>query len=135
MSEENIQLLHEFAREVVAKDVEGLRRLMHDDVVVREAPTLPYGGDHRGPEGFVHVYETVQKLWEFTEEFKYTYIDAGPEKVLLMVEVGAIARATGRHVAMRLAEVFTLRDKKIAEIDVFYWDTAAMRDALESAGS
>jgi ketosteroid isomerase-like protein len=36
---------------------------------------------------------------------------------------------------MRLAEVFTLRDKKIAEIDVFYWDTAAMRDALESAGS
>lgn len=132
MSEANIELLHEFAREVGAKNIEGLRRLMHDDVVVREAPTLPYGGDHRGPEGFVHVYETVQKLWEFTHEFQYTYYPAGPENVLLMVEVEAIARSTGTRVPMRLAELFTIRDGKIAEIDVFYWDTAAMRDALGS---
>jgi ketosteroid isomerase-like protein len=130
MSEENIQLLRDFAREVGAKNIDGLRRLMHDDVIVREAPSLPYGGDHRGPEGFVHVYETVQKLWEFTHEFDYTYYDAGPENVLLMVEVGAIARATGSPVPMRLAELFTVRDGRIAMIDVFYWDTAQMRDAL-----
>jgi ketosteroid isomerase-like protein len=130
MSEENIQLLHDFAREVGERDLDALRGLMHPDVVVREAPTLVYGGDHHGPEGFLHVFETVAKLWEFTESFDYTYFDAGDDTVVLRVEVGAIARATGQPLRLRLAEIFTIRDHKIAEIDVFYWDTAAMRDAL-----
>jgi uncharacterized protein len=119
-----------FAREVVAGNRDGLRGLLHEDVVVHEAPTVPYGGDHHGSNAFMDLFETVQGTWKFTETFQYTYYESGPDTVILQVEVDAIAAATGKPIRLRLAEIFTIREKKIAELDVYYWDTAAMIEAL-----
>jgi ketosteroid isomerase-like protein len=130
MSQANLDLLRRFAEEVVAGNRDGLRRLLHDDVVVHEAPALPYGGDHHGPEAWIKLFETVQETWEFTETFRYTYYDSDPDTVILQVEVDALAAATRKPIRLRLAEIFTIRDGKIAELDVYYWDTAAMLEAL-----
>jgi hypothetical protein len=129
---ENLDLLHTFAKEVAAKNHDGLRAILASDVVVHEAPTLPYGGDHHGPEAFIKLFETVQSTWKFTEAFRYTYYVSDPDTVNLMVEVDSIAAATGKPLRLRLAEIFTIRDGQIAELDVYYWDTAAMLEALRA---
>lgn len=129
---ENLDLLRTFAKEVAAKNHDGLRAILAEDVVVHEAPTLPYGGDHHGPEAFIKLFETVQGTWKFNEAFKYTYHVSDPDTVTLMVEVDSVAAATGRPILLRLAEVFTIRDGKIADLDVYYWDTAAMLEALRA---
>jgi uncharacterized protein len=127
---ENLDLLHTFAKEVAAGNRDGLRGILHPDVVVHEAPTLPYGGDHHGLEAFIQLFETVQSTWEFTEAFQYVYYDSEPDTVILQVEVDAIAAVTRKPLRLRLAEIFTIRGGKIVELDVYYWDTAAMLEAL-----
>jgi hypothetical protein len=133
MREGNLDLLRRFAKEVTTGNRDGLRSILAEDVVVHEAPALPYGGDHHGREAFIRLFETVQSTWTFTEAFQYTYYVSDPDTVILQVEVDAIAAATGNTLRLRLAEIFTIRDGKIAELDVYYWDTAAMLTAL-SAG-
>jgi hypothetical protein len=129
---ENLDLLHTFAKEVAAKNHDGLRAILHADVVIHEAPTLPYGGDHHGPEAFIRLFETVQGTWEFTEAFQYTYYVSDPDTVTLQVDVDAIAAATRKPLRLRLAEIFTIREGQIVELDVYYWDTAAMLEALRA---
>lgn len=130
MAATSLDILHAFAKEVVAGNRDGLRSLLHEDVVAHEAPTLPYGGDHHGPDAFMNLFETVQSTWEFTEVFQYTYYESGPDTVILQVEVDSVAAATGKPIRLRLAEIFRIRDNKIAELDIYYWDTAAMLEAL-----
>jgi ketosteroid isomerase-like protein len=127
---EAIDILHAFAKEVVAGNRDGLRSLLHEDVVVHEAPTLPYGGDHYGQDAFMDLFETVQATWEFTETFQYTYYESGPDTVILQVEVDSLAANTRKPIRLRLAEIFTIREGKIADLDIYYWDTAAMIEAL-----
>lgn len=128
----NLDVLHTFAKETVARNHDGLLRILHPDVTVHEAPSLPYGGDHHGPEEYLKLFERVAEVWEFTDEFKYTYFDAPPDAVILQVEVPAIARSTGRPIHLRLSEIFTIKDGQIFDLDVYYWDTAAMAAALDA---
>jgi uncharacterized protein len=132
MSEANMELMRTFAREVVAYNNDGLRKILDENIIIHEAPTLPYGGIHRGPDAFIKLFETVNEIWEFEGEFQYTHFPAGPDAVLLLVEVDAIARETRDSFHMRLAELFTIRDGKIVELDVYYWDTARMLQALNA---
>ena len=41
-----------------------------------------------------------------------------------------VARATGKPVQLRIAEFHRVRDGKIRETTIYYWDTAAMLAAL-----
>lgn len=131
MSQANLDLMHTFAEEVVAYNNDGLRKILADDIVAHEAPSLPYGGDHHGPDAFIRLFEWVNEVWGFTETFQYTYYPSGPDTVVLQVEVDSYAKSTGKQLRLRLAEIFTIRDGKIAELDIYYFDTAGMLEALK----
>jgi uncharacterized protein len=131
----NIDVIKQFAVEcnTSPRNLDVVATLLHDDVLVREAPSLPYGGDHHGVEGFMHVVDAVDEYWEFvggTESFQMDIVEIDPETVLMRVDTEAIARSTGVRLLMRVVEFFTVRDDKIAVVDVHYWDTAAMCRAL-----
>jgi hypothetical protein len=135
----NIDVIKQFAVEcnTSPRNLDVVATLLHDDVLVREAPSLPYGGDHHGVGGFMHVVDAVDEYWEFvggTKSFQMDIVEIDPETVLMRVDTEAIARPTGVRFLMRVVEFFTVRDGKIAVVDVHYWDTAAMCQAL-SAGS
>jgi uncharacterized protein len=135
----NIGVIKQFAVEcnTSPRNLDAVATLLHNDVLVREAPSLPYGGDHHGVDGFMHVVDAVDEYWEVvggTESFQMDIVEIDAETVLMRVDAEAIARSTGTRFLMRVVEFFTVRDGKIAMVDVHYWDTAAMCQAL-SAGS
>ncbi|WP_340539313.1 nuclear transport factor 2 family protein [Nocardioides sp. GXZ039] len=139
MIHNNIALIEQFSAAVSAspRDLEGARRLLHPEFVIREAPSLPFGGDHFGLEGFLHVMESAGALYEFVrgrENLAPTYLEIDEQTVLMRVETQARLKATGKLFPMRVAEFFVFRDELLAEIDVFYWDTAAMSGHSTQAG-
>jgi hypothetical protein len=50
-------------RAVEGRDREAVLGLYHPDVEFNEAPSLPYGGEYRGPEALVHA-EAWLRTWD-----------------------------------------------------------------------
>src|SRR5437667_3813340 len=87
--------------------------LLDPDVRIPVAASLPYGGDHVGPEGFLKMGEGFAKTWNVVDGGTFEYSDAGNGRVLLEVNPTFQSREAGRTVPFRMVEVLTVRDGKI----------------------
>ncbi|MCO5985247.1 nuclear transport factor 2 family protein [Actinoallomurus spadix] len=115
-------------------DFGGMAARLHPDVVMHQAPTLPYGGVWRGHDGLERFMAAMSRTWrslEFLERRQWTDGDT----VIVSNHGRLTARATGRSIETTVLQVFTVRDGLIAEIRPFYWDTAAINEALRTAVS
>jgi ketosteroid isomerase-like protein len=128
MSEENVAVVEQFEHAFVRGDMEEVLSLLADDIVVHDAASLPYGGDHRGHDGFLRLADAFNRVWEMTSPLDLTFLDAG-ERVVVLVRYDVVARATGRPLTLDHVEIYTVRDGKIADLDIYYRDTAAIAAA------
>lgn len=132
MSEANVRVVEQFAAAAVRGATDDLVGVVAEDVVVHEAASLPYGGDHHGLDGLRHVFGSFRRTWKFTETADFRFIDGSSDDVVVLVgESTVTARATGRTARFAIAEFYKVSDGKICDISVFYSDTAAMLAALE----
>jgi ketosteroid isomerase-like protein len=129
MSSENIRVVERFEHAFVRGDMDEVLSLLHEDIVVHEAPSLPYAGDHRGHDGFLKLAEAFNRVWEMTSPLDLTVLDAGETAVVVLVRYDVVARATGNALTLDHVEIYTVRDGKISDLDVYYRDTAAMLEA------
>lgn len=124
-----LDVVKEFVRRFVAQDVDGALELLHDDIVVEENDHLPYPGDHVGKEAFVRLATQLRATWDFRGRPDLRFV-GDADRAVVLVENAAVARATGRPITIRMAEVYTVTDGRIARVEMFYWDTVAVLDAL-----
>jgi ketosteroid isomerase-like protein len=102
---------------------------LHPDAVLHIPPSMPYGGDHVGHEGFLRMTEANNATWRTVEGLEFRFRDIGDDQVLCRVAFTGEARATGRSVHVRMVEIFTVADGKVIDIENFYWDTAEISAA------
>jgi uncharacterized protein len=124
----NAEVVARLTEAFVAGDGETVLSFFDDDVEIREAPSLPWGGVHRGREGFAALQATMAQWWE-TGTPALQVSDAG-DVVLLRERMTITGRATGRSMELEVVDVITVRDGRIAEIDVFYKDVHAVLAVL-----
>jgi ketosteroid isomerase-like protein len=129
MSKANVEVVERFEHAFVRGDMDEVLSLLAPDIVVHEAPSLPYPGDHRGHDGFLALADAFNGVWQITSPLELTFLDAGEDRVVVLVRFDVEARATGRPLTLRLAEIYTLRERKIADLDIYYRDTAAIVEA------
>lgn len=128
MSEQNLEVVKQFEHHAMyERDFEAAMRFAHPDLVVREAPSLPYRGEYVGIEGQHQLLADVDEIWEFDGGAPaMEFHDAGDDVVVSRVTGQATLRATGQQVDFDVVEWFILRDGKLAEINVYYWDAAPL---------
>ena len=129
----NAELLRSFEDEFVAGNIEYVLSILDDDIVVHECDHVPYPGNHRGKDGFLKLAEAFNACWDIQSELDLEILPAGEEKVLVMVRFDAVAKQTGRPIELRIAELYTIKDGRLADIVVHYWDTAAIVEATDGA--
>jgi uncharacterized protein len=129
MPKANVEVVKQFEHAFVRGDMDHVISLLAPDIVVHEAPSLPYPGDHRGIDGFLKLAEAFNRVWEIKSPLDLAFLDAGEDKVVVLVKFDAEARATGKPLTLRLVEVYTVQGGKIADLDVYYRDTAAIVEA------
>ena len=102
MSKANVEVVERFEHAFVRGDMDEVLTLLAPDVVVHEASSLPYPGDHRGIDGFLKLAEAFNRVWEIKSRLDLTFLDAGEEKVVALVKFDVEARVSGRPLTLRL---------------------------------
>lgn len=132
---DNLAIIRAFAAAGLAGDVEAMVALMHPGFVVRQAPGLPYGGDHCGIDGFLAMFAAMQRAWRDMAISQIAVIGA-PEGDTFALHMKVEGRsAAGDPISSEVFERWLVRDGKVAEIQPFYWDTAALSARLEAPTS
>jgi uncharacterized protein len=127
----------EDCRAIVVKFVDAIgdgrlddaRSLLHDEFVVHAAAGVPYSGDYHGHEGFFGLLTKIYEVLELTPSPDMQYL-ADDDKVVLVYRLTFTARASRESIEMGVAEVLSIRDGLIAELDVFYKDPGAVASLL-----
>ena len=105
---------------------QNLHELIAENCVVHIPASMPYGGDHVGPEGFQAMSDAMNATWRITGGLDNNFVEFGEDQVVCLVQWTGESLHTGETVPMRMAEFFRVDGGKIVEITIFYWDTAAV---------
>jgi ketosteroid isomerase-like protein len=124
-----LEIVQRFSTAVREGDFEEMGRLLHDDFIAHEAGGLPYSGDYRGLSGFRNLLEKMNHAMTLSPG-PFTSEPLGKNAVVLRFSLTFTARSSGRSVTMDLIEVYTLRNGKIVDLDVYYKDPAAVTALL-----
>lgn len=108
---------------------ENLRAFIAPNCVVHIPASMPYGGDHVGPEGFQAMSDAMNATWRITDGLDNQFVEFGDDQVVCFVQWTGESLHTGQTVPMRMAEFFRVLDGKIVEITIFYWDPVAIVEA------
>ena len=106
----------------------GDRTMIDHDAVWREAASLPWGGEWRGPDGFARLTREIDALAELTVR-GHEIVRAG-EAVELRLDAVFTSRTSGRRLPMTVVEHYRVREGRIYGADAFYRDTQAVNDLV-----
>jgi hypothetical protein len=111
-------------------DLEYIRSAFHPDIVLHQAPSLPYGGEYRGRDATMAAITAM--FVEHLEVGGLTVrnIAVDGDVVIGCVDMTARARCTGKDVSMPFRECFLLRDGLVVDLRPFYYDTAALAEGF-----
>ncbi|MEU1054150.1 nuclear transport factor 2 family protein [Streptomyces sp. NPDC005876] len=98
------------------------------DVELHQADALPYGGTWRGHLGMTRFFLRMGEVWESFEMGEQEFLATG-ETTVVLTQVRARARATGRELGFPILQAITVRGGRITEVRPFYWDTRAVAEA------
>lgn len=98
------------------------------DVELHQADALPYGGTWRGHSGMARFFLVMGEVWESFDMVEQEFLATG-ETAVVLTQVRARARATGRELRFPILQAITVKDGRITEIRPFYWDTRAIAHA------
>src|ERR1700721_399460 len=128
-ADKNIDRVRRFMAATGAERQHERRSLLHDDFVVHEAGGLPFSGDYHGPQGFFELLNRMNDVLDLAVGSIATE-PLGDDAVAARFRLTFISRASGKSVEMALVEIYTVRDGRITELDVYYKDPAAIAALL-----
>lgn len=102
------------------------------DVTLYQADALPYGGTWCGDEGMERFFLEMSRVWESFHMVEQEFLTTGAP-VVVLTQVRARARATGRDLEFPILQQVTVEDGQIREVRPFYWDTQEIADACRTA--
>jgi ketosteroid isomerase-like protein len=123
---------------VARRDAGAYFGAFHPDILISEAPSLPYGGDYRGLEGALRHAERFRATWdryqsEDSRELELEFL-AVDNRVVVLWRLRARA-ANGQGIDLPVVSIYRLQDGKIIESRMFPFDTAALVRFLGRAGT
>jgi ketosteroid isomerase-like protein len=112
-----------------AGDWDNVAALLTDDFVIREAAGLPYAGTWHGKDALRQVYMLVMGAWQDPKVAIHA-LTVGDGHAVGLLTLTVTAPGTGERHSFPIAEMFRIDNGRIAEIQPYYFDTAAVTKAL-----
>jgi uncharacterized protein len=116
-------VVRQFYDHSLRADLDGIAKILHPDVVIHEAASLPYGGTHSGG---AEVLRLLAQLYSMIDLDAVVVGDVlvNSERAAAFLEVPFGDSASNQKVSV--IETFVIRDGLIVEIKPYYFDTAAL---------
>jgi ketosteroid isomerase-like protein len=134
MSTENVETVRRLFRAVEERNLAAALEAYDPEIVIHEADSLPYGGDHRGLKGAKRHAYGFWRTWNFLQspqekKLGATFLDAG-DRVVALFRHKAHA-ADGKRVDLPVVGVYEVRGGKVVEARMFHFDTVEISEFLE----
>jgi uncharacterized protein len=137
-TETNLERLDRFGRCQVFgpnrdEALQTQRELLHPNFEIVEAPSLPYGGTYRGPEGWVQLLEDFAAAWAHARVTPlWTLGKADGNRFAKMYRVSGVSTKTGKAFDTEVFELWEFEDGKIIRCTPYYYDTKLLADLHEA---
>lgn len=112
-------------------DLGAMARLLHEDIVVVEPESLPYGGVYRGRDAFLRELLPAM-LGGFELAVEDVRLIDGGERVAGQLTVVLTSRERGDVLRMPYVEVYEFGGGLICSIEVYPQDTATLAAFLDT---
>jgi ketosteroid isomerase-like protein len=134
MSQDNVDAVRRLFKSVEARDLAGVLAAYDPEIVIREAGSLPYGGEYHGLEGAQQHSIAYEQTWSNFQSsadkaLDPVFLDAGEHTVVMWRQRGSAG--DGRRLDLPAVSVYKVRDGKVVESQM-YQDTSAILDFLGS---
>jgi uncharacterized protein len=136
-AEANLRRVRGLFDAVAARDLPAILGCYAPDVMIQEAPSLPYGGVYRGADG---AYEHALAFWRTWAAYQPATVEslnpimfADGCRVVVLWQHEAHDRVSGAHIAHPVVSVYELRDGLVTGARMFHLDTAALLRFLDRA--
>lgn len=123
-TEDGVATVRRFMEHMSAGRFEEGMDMLASDIVVHEPPSLHFGGDYIGPDGFRELCGHLATMSPSTESFDC--FAAGDDLVVAQMVGTYTAADTGKSAATSIVELYKVRDGQIAEVDVYLKDPSAI---------
>jgi uncharacterized protein len=129
MTTENVEVVRRLFRAVEARDIEPMYEIYAPDVIVREAQSLPYGGEYRGHAGILDHGRGYVETWDHLQDdedrqLDAEFIDAGDRVVVCWRQ--RAHGLDGTSLDLPAISIYELRDLRVVESTMHHLDTAAL---------
>jgi hypothetical protein len=134
MTTENVEVIRRLFHAVEARDIEPMYEIYSPEVVVREAPSLPYGGEYTGHAGILEHGIGYLETWDHLQNdedrrMDPEFADAG-ERVFVCWH----QRAHGRDdtpLDLPVVSIYDLQNRRVVRSTMHHLDTAALLTFLD----
>jgi ketosteroid isomerase-like protein len=99
----------------------------HPEVVARQGPSVPYPGEWKGIDAIRKFFEVFTETWSTLELTEIKYFE-GETGLAITLRMRATARSTGKRLDTLVGHFFTIEDRLIREINVFYLDPVQTKE-------
>jgi uncharacterized protein len=119
----NIQMMESIYTRLTSGDLNGFIDGLSDDVISHQSPLLPYGGVYKGKQAIeTMLKEKILPLLDGSKTKMIAPLMAADDRVISSWTVQAYR--TGE--VLRLLEHATIKNGKVVELRVFYFDPSLM---------
>jgi uncharacterized protein len=126
-AQRSVDVVRHFYDLLAEGKIDEAGQLFSEDFVLNEAPELPFGGVYHGPRGFFDIWAKIVEFAEPSTIGEMTYLDTDPVTVLLR---GRFTRPSGAAAETDVVELYSVRDGKIVELDIYYKDPGGVTALL-----
>lgn len=130
MSQENVELIKLGFAAFERGDVESVREGSHDDIVIVQPPEVPDAKSYEGHAGIANAFEDWPSQWEDFRMDLLEVIDVSETKVVAVTRQRGRGAHSGIEMDITVAYAQTLRDGKLARMEMYF----SREQALEAAG-
>lgn len=137
----HLEVVKRLFEAVRRRDEAALLESYHPQVLIHEAPSLPYGGEFHGHGGALEHVRAFYRTWEglkpreVIEETRQTtlVLEAAPNYVVVFGRQRGVAPRIGRSLDIPEAFFFRMSDDRVIESWMFNQDTVAVLEFLKHA--
>ena len=128
MARGKVELIRHGLDAFARRDLEAWRACFDSEVRVREDPSMPDAGEYVGHEGLMQWLYVMERNWDEFQVEGEEFIESGDEVVTLM-RVRGRGRVSGADVDGRFGSIFTVREERVVDWQIFAGWTAALEVA------
>ena len=129
MSQENVELVRQVYAAVARNDLESASDCLHPEIEFHTYANAPAAGVYRGRDAVRSYNEDLFAQFESVRLEVDEVVDAG-QQVVVMSTQRAVPKGGRQEISVQLAEVWTIRDGRLAERRSY----STRAEALEAAG-